>query len=180
MNWRYLLIFVALVSVLFGADSPATSNDMGRLLQALAPKFVAFEHDTHAKIAIHTQLKSPTEEEDSVPGAYMHALATKRGLSEKGVLIGYFADEGDWRVWIGDELVERFTGKKGTVKELTDNKAIHDVKDALLETAEADGDALAKKAAGEREPTKAERAQAQGEALVEALRMRLTLPAAKK
>ncbi len=75
-----------------------------------------------------------------VPGAFMRALATKFGTEKKGALAVYFADEDDWRVWIGDELTPRFVGKPGTAKALTESGAIHEVKEAFLKSVQTTGD----------------------------------------
>lgn len=123
-------------------------DDPGRLLlansawtKACEAKLSSFEHATGIKILVQIHLKSPSPEEDKVPGAYMRALAEKLGTLQHGVLVVYFADEPDWRVWIGDELTSAFVGKPGTVKELTERAAIHDVKEAMLNAARVKADA---------------------------------------
>ena len=53
-------------------------------------------------------------------------------MLEGGVLVVYFADEGDWRVWIGDDLTARFVGRPGPAAEFTESGAMHEVKERWL------------------------------------------------
>ena len=62
----------------------------------------------------------------------MNGIATRLGIAQTGVLIVYFADDPDWRVWVGDDLTSRFAGKPGTAKELTASGAMHEAKEAFL------------------------------------------------
>lgn len=71
----------------------------------------------------------------------MKAIATSLGIAQKGVLIVYFADDPDWRIWVGDDLTARFSGKAGNVAELTANGAIHEAKEAYLTSSVAKADA---------------------------------------
>ena len=67
----------------------------------------------------------------------MHGLAKSLGVAQRGVLVVYFADEDDWRIWFGDETVPEFVGRKGTARELTENGAIHEAKEAFLASSAA-------------------------------------------
>lgn len=104
-------------------------------------KLANIERATGVKIIARMQSKAPPAAEDAQPGAYMRALATKLGVAQRGALAVYFVEEGDWRVWIGDELASRFVGRPGTAKELTDSGAIHEAKEAFLKAAKAAGEA---------------------------------------
>jgi hypothetical protein len=103
-----------------------------RAAGALEGRLVQFEHDTGIHVLTEFHEKSPGKAEDSQPGAYMRALATKLGVIEHGVLVVYFADEPDWRVWIGNDLASKFAGKPGTAEELTKSGTMHDAKEAWL------------------------------------------------
>lgn len=148
---KRLLLWWGLLACLTGlrAAEPATHiDDPGRLLpvdsawaKELDAKLDAFERTAGVKVLVRIHLKSPAAEEDKEPGAYMRGLATKLGVIRHGVLMVYFADDPDWRIWMGDELTERFAGKAGTVKELTDSGAMHEAKEAFLKTAFAKADA---------------------------------------
>ena len=107
----------------------------------LDAKLLDFERRTGIRMLVEFHAKSPAAAEDEVPGAYMKALSAQRGTLEHGVLVVYFADDPDWRIWIGNDLAARFAGKSGTVEELTASKAIHDVKEALLAAAKSKADA---------------------------------------
>lgn len=121
------------------AEAAPRVDDAGGQLPAASPwarglesKLVSFERTAGIRVLIRLQLKSPTAAEDKVPGAYMRDLATRLGVIRDGVLIVYFADEPDWRVWIGDELTPRFVGQAGTAEEFTASGAMHEAKEAML------------------------------------------------
>lgn len=104
-------------------------------------KLANLERATGVRIVARLFAKSPSETEDAQPGAYMRALAATHGVAQRGVMVAYFADEDDWRVWIGDELASRFVGRAGTAKEFTDNGAMHEVKEAFFAQVKATGEA---------------------------------------
>ena len=87
----------------------------------------AFEKQTGIRIVVQFHAKSPPEADDKVPGAYMSALSTKMGLIDHGILVVYFADDPDWRIWFGNDIAPLFAGKPGkTAKELTSDGSIHE------------------------------------------------------
>lgn len=142
-------------------------------LDVLEGRLADFESRTGIKILVEFHERSPSANEDKVPGAYMRTLSARLGVREHGVLLVYFGEDGDWRVWIGDDLTARFAGKPGTVKQLTASGAIHDVKEAMLESIRAKADValatLQKNLPGDELPSQAERARVQLDALLEAL-----------
>ena len=71
----------------------------------------------------------------------MRALATKLGVIKGGVLVGFFADDPDWRVWIGDDLTPKFVGKPGDAKQFTESGEMHTAKEAFLTGSLAKADA---------------------------------------
>lgn len=172
---NFLVLLMALAAIPLRAAEPAHVDDPGRFLpagaaQAIETKLVAFEHGAGIRVLVRFHAKSPSEEEDKVPGAYMQSLAEKLGTRERGVLMVYFADDPDWRVWIGDALTARFAGQAGTVQELTANKAIHNAKEALL--AEVKAQAEARFSPGT-DKSAAHRLALETEALVDGLKQRL-------
>lgn len=156
MKHVLILAFGFIATVL--ANEPATQppvhiNDPAQLvssetnwLKACETKLTEYERSTGIKILLQFHAKSPSADEDKKPGAYMHALAKKLGVDRGGVLVVYFHDDPDWRVWIGDDLTNAFTGKPGTVQELTASEAIHEVKEAMLAAAHAKAGADIEKA----------------------------------
>jgi hypothetical protein len=152
------------------APDPAAAKELGARL-------AAYEHSSGIRMIVQFHAKSPPAEEDKVAGAYMRALSARLGTLQHGVLVVYFADDPDWRVWIGDDLAPAFAGKPGTVKELTASGAIHDVKEALLTNAKAKADAafgaLRQAAPADRPPTPAQYLRLQTDALLEALMAKL-------
>lgn len=129
-------------------------SDSGSLVSearssVLESKLEQFERATGIRILFEFHPKSPTEAEDSAPSVYMRTLSAKLGVLESGVLAVYFADEDDWRVWIGDALTARFVGKPGTALEHTESGAMHDAKEAWLEEVFAKADLAGKLESGE-------------------------------
>jgi cyclophilin family peptidyl-prolyl cis-trans isomerase len=104
-------------------------------------KLANLERATGLRIVTRMMPKSPSDAEDAQPGAYMRALAAKLDVAQRGALVVYFGDDDSWRVWIGDDLTSRFVGRPGTAKEFTDNGAMHEVKEAFLKQANANGEA---------------------------------------
>ncbi|MEO6875804.1 MAG: hypothetical protein ABI222_13380, partial [Opitutaceae bacterium] len=107
----------------------------------LEAKLATFESEHGIRILVQFHPKSPSAEEDRVPGAYMSALSAQLGTLQHGVRVVYFADDSDWRIWVGNDLTATFAGKPGTVKELTASGAIHDVKEAMLTSAHTKAEA---------------------------------------
>jgi cyclophilin family peptidyl-prolyl cis-trans isomerase len=104
-------------------------------------KLANLERATGLRIVARMMPKSPSDAEDAQPGAYMRALAAKLDVAQRGALVVYCGDDDSWRVWIGDDLTSRFVGRPGTAKEFTDNGAMHEVKEAFLKQANANGEA---------------------------------------
>jgi cyclophilin family peptidyl-prolyl cis-trans isomerase len=131
------------------APGPAAAfDDPDRLLPQDVPraknfnfKLANFERTTGVRIVGRIFAKSPPAEEDKVAGAYMRALAEKLGVARRGALAVYFADEDDWRVWIGDESTSTFFGHATTSADLVEGGAFHQVKEAFLNATRAAGDA---------------------------------------
>jgi len=140
-------------------------------------KLANFERAAGVKIVARLFAKSPSAAEDEQPGAFMHGLATKLGVAQRGVLVAYFADEKDWRVWIGDDLVSVFLGHAATAADLGPEGPLHKVKDALLTAAQAEGDAAfaaqQQAAAPERPLPPGQQVKLQADALLDALIFKL-------
>lgn len=134
-----------------GATEPGPTahfDDEAKLLPPEPPrarnfnfKLANLERATGLRMVARVFSKSPPGTEDDQPGVYMRALAEKHRVAERGVMVAYFADQDDWRVWVGDELVSRFVGRPGTAKEFTENGKMHEVKEAFLQSAQAAADA---------------------------------------
>ena len=140
-------------------------------------KLANLERSTGLRIVARMRAKSPTEAEDAQPGAFMRALATQLATAERGALAVYFADEDDWRVWVGDELTSRFAGRAGTAQELTASGAMHEAKEAFLKAAVAAGDAdyerQKKSLPPDRQPPPAQRIKLQTDAILDGLIIKL-------
>lgn len=136
-------------------------------------KLANFERTTGVRIVARLFSKSPSEEEDKIPGAWMKALATKLGVARRGALAVYFADEKDWRVWIGDESTTAFAGRRMTAKELGPDDVFHKVKTDFLERAEAQGNAdfatQQKTSSADKQPPPNQRLKLQVDAMLDGL-----------
>jgi cyclophilin family peptidyl-prolyl cis-trans isomerase len=104
-------------------------------------KLANFERTTGRKIVGRVFAHVPDAKADEVPGATMRALAAQLGVARDGVLVACFADDKDWRVWIGDDLVAAFLGRPVAAGDLKDGGALHDAKMKLIDDAIAKGDA---------------------------------------
>ena len=140
-------------------------------------KLANVERATGLRIVARMFSKSPSETEDAQPGAFMRALAARHGVAERGVVVAYFADDDDWRVWIGDSLTPRFVGRPGTAKEFTESGAMHEVKEAFLKAAIAAGDAdyarQQKTSPADKQPPPAQKLKLQTDALLDSLIFKL-------
>jgi cyclophilin family peptidyl-prolyl cis-trans isomerase len=140
-------------------------------------KLANFERTTGVRIVARLYSKSPSQAEDEKPGAYMKALAEKFGVARHGALAAYFADEKDWRVWIGDESTATFAGRPMSAKELQPEDVFHKVKTDFLERAEAQGNAdfekQKKNAAADKQPLPAQRLKLQVDAMLDGLILKL-------
>ena len=138
-------------------------------------KLANFERVNGVRIAARVFAKSPTAEEDNEPGKFMKALAAKLGVFPHGAVAAYFADDNDWRVWLIGDSTKRFFGRPPTTADLKDGGAFHDVKEAFLKSAQADGDAAYAKqqadlaAAGQPPPPPSQRIKLQTDAVLDAL-----------
>jgi len=121
--------------------------------------------------------KSPSAAEDAKPGAFMHALAEKLGVAQRGAVAAYFADEDDWRVWIGDESTSAFLGRPSKPEDLVPEGAFHRVKEAFLAAARAAGDAAfadqQKASPPDHQPPPAQHLKLQTDALLDTLILKL-------
>jgi hypothetical protein len=162
------------------AEPAAHLADPGQVLpadpawvKATELKLVHLEQATGVRILVRFHPKSPAPAEDQVPGAFMHALATRLGVGGQGVLAVYFADEAEWRIWVGDATTPGFVGRPGTAEEFTKSGAIHQVKEAFLTAVQAAAEAAlaarVKAASAGGPPAPGLRRQGQADAMVDGL-----------
>jgi hypothetical protein len=168
-----------------GEPGPAAHfDDPDKLLPAEVPraknfnfKLANFQRATGVRLVARLFAKSPTEAEDTVPGAYMHALAQKLGVDKRGALAAYFADEKDWRVWLSDEAADIFLGHHATTADLAPEGPLHKIKTAFIDDAVAEGDAAyaaqQKAAPPDKQPPPAQHLKLQTDALLDRLILQL-------
>ena len=159
-------------------------DDPGRLAvcdshwaSGMEAKLASFETSTRIRIVLQFHLKSPPADEDKKPGAYMSGLATKLGIIKGGVLVVFFADDPDWRVWVGDALTPKFVGRLGSAKEFTESGAMHEAKEAFLSRSLAEADtafsAIKKALSTGGSLTPGKQLTLQADALIDGLRSKL-------
>ena len=140
-------------------------------------KLANFERTTGLRIAARVFAKSPTAAEDHAPGAFMKALAAQLGVTTRGAVAAYFADDNDWRVWLVGDSTTPFFGRVATPAELADGAAFHDVKEAFVKAAQAEGDAAYelqnKNAPADKQPPTGQRIKLQTDAILDALILKL-------
>jgi hypothetical protein len=107
----------------------------------------------------------------------MRALAKKLGTARRGALVAYFADEQDWRVWIGEESAAAFLGRAATPADLAPEGALHRAKEAFFNAAAEAGDlefARQQQAAPpDKQPPPAQRLKLRTDALLDTLILKL-------
>ncbi|HVT74464.1 MAG TPA: peptidylprolyl isomerase [Lacunisphaera sp.] len=140
-------------------------------------KLANFAQATGVRIVGRLFPHSPPAAEDAVPGAYMHALATKLGVDRRGALVAYFADEKDWRVWLSDEAADIFLGHPATPADLAPEGPLHKLKTAFIDAAVAEGDAAyarqQKSSPPDQQPPPAQHLKLQVDALLDHLILKL-------
>lgn len=133
------MLTVALASVMVArAGETKHIDDVAGMLRVadaskLDGELDQLQNDTGIRAVLRFHEHLPAPEEDDAPGLYMRGLSTQLGLIENGVLAVYFADEKEWRVWIGNALAARFAGQQGSAEALTKSGAMHDAKEAWME-----------------------------------------------
>jgi len=140
-------------------------------------KLANFERTTGLRIAARIFAKSPTPEEDREPGKFMKALAARLGVTTRGAVAAYFADDHDWRVWLIGDSTTAFFGRVATAAELGDGAAFHDAKEAFMRAAQAEGDAAyeqqKKNAPADKQPPASQRIKLQTDAFLDGLILKL-------
>jgi hypothetical protein len=103
----------------------------------------------------------------------MRALARQLGTEKSGAVLAYFADEKDWRVWLGDDAITAFLGRSTLPSDLANGAALHDAKDVYFAAAQAEADAMfarqQKSAPPDQQPPPAQYLKLQTDALLDAL-----------
>ena len=149
----------------------AQFDDPDKLLPADPPRALAFqrklanfERATGVHLCARVLAKFSPETGGQKPGDFVKALAQKLGVADSGVLAVYFADRGEWLLWIGDALVPRFRepGKK-----------MMESKQAFYAAAQAQADFVTARAAKEAPPDKpltaGQKLKFQADAMLDAL-----------
>jgi len=145
-------------------DGANVTTGQAAWVETRSDRLHGFSRVTGVKILVRLLAKSPTKAEDKVPGAYMRAMAKRLAVDGRGALVVYFADEKEFRVWIGDACAATFVGEPGSARKFTANGRMHEVKEAFLSAAQKSSDAAF---------TAAQRAAPAGSAPTEALRVTL-------
>jgi cyclophilin family peptidyl-prolyl cis-trans isomerase len=139
-------------------------------------KLANLERATGIRVIARLFARSPPAAEDDQPGAFMRRLAAQLGTARRGAVVAYFADEDEWRVWLGDDSTAAFVGAPGTAAEFTASGRMHETKEAFLRDALAAGDAefeRQSRAAAGNPPPANQRLKVRTDALLDRLIFRL-------
>lgn len=159
----------------------AAFADPDGLLPADVPRAVYFNYQLHnfaratgLRIALRVAATYTPDPPSQRPGAQARALADHLGLVHSGVAAVWFADTGQWGLWVGDRELPRLVGRPGTAHDFMQAKALHPAKQALIARADALAEELiagdsARAAAEGRAFSEPERLTARLDAMIETL-----------
>jgi len=135
-----------------GAGEPgpdAHFHDPDGLLPAEPPRAVYFnyqlanfERATGLRIFVRPATVYQPETPAQRPGTYTGRLAQRLGFSTSGIVATWFADTGQWGLWIGEHELPRLMGRAGTMQEWMQGGALHRAKQALIAEAETRAEQL--------------------------------------
>ena len=135
-----------------GAGEPgpdAHFHDPDGLLPAEPPRAVYFnyqlanfERATGLRIFQRPAAIYQPETPAQRPGTYTGRLAQRLGFSTSGIVVTWFADTGQWGLWIGEHELPRLMGRAGTMQEWMQGGALHRAKQALITEAGARAEQL--------------------------------------
>jgi cyclophilin family peptidyl-prolyl cis-trans isomerase len=140
-------------------------------------KLANFERATGVRVVARLLAKSPPDTNGRKLNTYLHDLAEKLVVLQKGALALYIADRDEWKLWVGDDTAAAFMGRAGTVKDFMQAGAFHQAKQSLLTTAQTEGTAAftAQKAAApaDQPPPAGQRLKLITDALLDSLILKL-------
>jgi cyclophilin family peptidyl-prolyl cis-trans isomerase len=126
----------------------ANFDDADKLLPTDPPRALAFqrklanfERATGRKIYARLCARFVPETPNQRPGSLAGSMAKKLGLPPASTLAVYFADTGQWGLWIGDDYLPAFTGRTGPLAELMQTGGLHQAKQDFLAAARTRADA---------------------------------------
>lgn len=130
-----------------------------------------FERATGRRIILRTAAKFTPVTPGQRPGNYAGAQAKQLGLTDSGIMAMWFAEPGQWGLWVGAQELPSLMGREGSVKEFMQDRALHHAKQALIREAEARAESLQASTAASygRSLNDAERLKCRVDAMVETL-----------
>lgn len=130
------------------------------------------------KLRVELRAKFTPKTPGQRPGNVAAGIGRDLNLTSDDVLAVYFADTDKWGLWIGDNHVNRFVGRPGTVKQLTKDGTFHHAKLDFIAAAQARGVELANAAARTGPVSDARKIQFQAAAVIEGFTAKLAPPPA--
>lgn len=128
---------------------PAHFDDPERLLPQDPPrarnfdfKLANYARATGVRLYLRLYSKYEPDTPAQRPGNYVGKLARRLALQPDDIFAAYFADTGQWGLWIGENALEHFMGHPGTVQAYMRDGSLHQAKQALLATVQTRGDAF--------------------------------------
>ena len=119
-------------------------DDPENLLPAQPPrarnfdyKLSNFNRATGVRILVRLTAKYEPETPGQRPGSYVGILARRLSLTPDDILAVHFTDIDYWGVWFGENRLVQLMGRSGTVKEFMRDGALHQAKQSLIASAQA-------------------------------------------
>lgn len=100
-------------------------------------KLANYERATGIRILARLVAKYEPETPGQRPGSYVGVIARRFSLTPDDILAVHFADIDHWGVWFGENRLVQLMGRSGTVKEFMRDGALHQAKQALIASAQA-------------------------------------------
>lgn len=101
-----------------------------------------FERATGLRIFLRPAAVYQPDTPAQRPGTYTVRLARQLGFTTSGIVAAWFADTGQWGLWIGEHELPRLMGRAGTMQEWMKDGALHRAKQALIDEAGARAEQL--------------------------------------
>jgi cyclophilin family peptidyl-prolyl cis-trans isomerase len=119
-------------------------DDPENLLPAQPPrarnfnyKLANYERANGVRILMRLTAKYEPDTPGQRPGSHVGVLARRLSLTPDDILAVHFADLDYWGVWFGENRLAQLMGRSDTVKEFMRDGALHQAKQALIASAQA-------------------------------------------
>lgn len=136
-------------------------------VQDITAKLAAFAQTAGLKLHLELRAKFTPKTPGQRPGNVAAGIGRDLHLTATDILAVYFADIDKWGLWIGDNYVNRFVGRPGTIKQLTKDGTFHQAKLDFIGAAQSRAVELANTAARTGPVSDTQKIQFQAAAVIE-------------